>query len=438
MFTDDVLLTKVKKIIEARLGWGDPADWTNRDFLALSEKFRVSLDVSISHVTLKRIWGKVKYDGLPQTYTLNALAEFAGYESWRDFKVKNGNGSMSSDRTSQIAEGNSNIVERTPDVTGNPTVRKRRNRFLIPMSLTILVLFSSGIFLFVRESKKKIDLRDYTFSVHKVLQAGIPNSVIFDFNADKSPVDSVVLQQSWDTTRRTTVARDQHQHTLIYYFPGFFRPKLVVGGQVVKEQDLLLKSDGWLTAVNASPVPVYFNKKDVFNNGKMSLPVEKLKAQNIVLSPQAPQLSYCNVQDFGEIYADHFCFETSLRNDYSEGSGVCQMTNIYLLCEGTAIGIPLCAKGCESSLNFFFAGYNVSGKQKDLSAFGVDFNDYVRVRVESQNGKARIYLNDRFAYEVPDDISHSKIIGIDFTFQGTGSVDYVRLTNGKVRFEDEF
>jgi hypothetical protein len=429
MMTDELLIIKAKKLIEARLGWGDSADWTNQDFIALSEKFRESLDVSISHVTLKRLWGKVKYDGLPQTYTLNALAVFAGYESWRDFKVKNGNGLTVQEEFPKTHEMTDQHI---PDL-------KRKIKFLKPLMLLVIILIPVvGIFLFVRAAKKKIDPRDYTLSIHKVLQAGIPNSVIFDFNAGKAPGDSVVLQQSWDTTRRTMVQKDQHQHTLIYYFPGFFKPKLVVGGEVVQEQDLLLPSDGWLTAVNASPVPVYFNKKDVFADGKMSLSVEKLKAQNIALSPQAPLLSYCNVQDFGEIYADHFSFETSLRNDYSQGSGVCQMTNIYLLCEGTAIGIPLCAKGCESSLNFFFAGYNVSGKQKDLSAFGVDFNEFVRVRVESQNGKARIYLNDRFVYEVPDDISHAKIIGIDFTFQGTGSVDYVRLTNGIVRFEDEF
>jgi hypothetical protein len=40
--------------------------------------------------------------------------------------------------------------------------------------------------------------------------------------------------------------------------------------------------------------------------------------------------------------------------------------------------------------------------------------------------------------EVNKDISRSKIIGIDFVFQGTGSVDYVKLTNGKVSFDDEF
>jgi hypothetical protein len=32
----------------------------------------------------------------------------------------------------------------------------------------------------------------------------------------------------------------------------------------------------------------------------------------------------------------------------------------------------------------------------------------------------------------------SKIIGIDYQFQGTGSVDYVSLSNGKVNYRDNF
>ena len=77
-----------------------------------------------------------------------------------------------------------------------------------------------------------------------------------------------------------------------------------------------------------------------------------LKAQNISLSPQAPSLSYINVEEFGEIYTDNFVFETSLKNNYHEGSSICQMTNIYLLCEGTAVGIPLCAKVVNPKLIF--------------------------------------------------------------------------------------
>jgi hypothetical protein len=144
------------------------------------------------------------------------------------------------------------------------------------------------------------------------------------------------------------------------------------------------------------------------------------------------------VQEFGQIYTDNFIFETSLRNDYHEGSSVYQTTNIYLLCEGTAVGIPLCAKGCTSAINFFFTDFSVSGKEQDLSCFGVDFNNFVKLKIEARNGKASIFLNDKLCYEVDHGIITSKIIGIDFVFQGTGTVDYVKLSNSKVSFDDEF
>ena len=431
MLNEDQLLSTAKKLIETKLGWGNAAGWTNQDFLDLSKKIQEASSASISHVTLKRIWGKVKYGSLPNTYTLSTLVQFIGYESWRDFKIKN--------ETGTVIAGEAEFI---PVIASQNTVAaavKTRNRFLKPL-VFFVVLIGAAVFisLFIQGAKKKINPEDYSFSSKPVLQMGIPNSVVFDYDAAKSPSDTVIIQQSWDTKLRTKLSRNQHQHTLIYYYPGFFQPKLVVNNEIVKEHNLLLKSDGWLTAVNASPVPVYFKKEEVIANGKMSLPLAAIKAQNISLSPQPPSLSYCNVQDFGEIYTDDFVFETALRNDYREGASVCQLTNTYLLCEGTAIGIPLCAKGCASSVDFFFTDYKVSGKEQDLSCFGVDFNAFVKLKIESHNGKANIYLDDKLCYGMNHPITKSKIIGIDFVFQGTGSVDYVKLANKVVVFDDEF
>jgi hypothetical protein len=201
---------------------------------------------------------------------------------------------------------------------------------------------------------------------------------------------------------------------------------------------LLIKSDGWLPIVTLSPVPVYFSKQDVMVNGKMSLPVEKMQAHNIKMQPEPPTVLYSNVQDFGEIYSDDFVFETSVKDDYHEGAAVCQSTTLYILCEGTAVGIPLCSKGCISNADLLFTNFFASGKQTDLSAFGVDFNQYVKVRVESKNKKANIFINDKLVYTINHDIVKSKIIGFDFMFEGTGSVDYVKLSNGKVNYDDEF
>ena len=228
-----------------------------------------------------------------------------------------------------IIPGPASESSATADPNKFRIIRNRNAGLLKPvLFIAALLILAICIVVFIPHPKKKINPEDYTFSSKKVLTMGLPNSVIFDYDASKAPTDSVIIQQSWDTTLRTTVSKDQHQHTLIYYFPGFFKPKLVVGNEVVKEHNLLLKSDGWLTAVGASPVPVYFKKNDVMVSGKMSLSIDKIKAQNISLTPQAPRMSYINVQDFGEIYTDNFVYETSLRNDYREGSAVCQMTKL--------------------------------------------------------------------------------------------------------------
>jgi hypothetical protein len=170
----------------------------------------------------------------------------------------------------------------------------------------------------------------------------------------------------------------------------------------------------------------------------MALDTAQIQEHNIKMQPEAPYVLFSNVKDFGEIYSNDFVFETSIKNTFKEGTGVCQQTHIYILCKGTAVAIPLCAKGCVSDIDFIFTNYFRSGKTKDLSMFGADFSKYVKVRVESHNRVGKVYLDDKLVYTVDSDIIRSKIIGIDFSFQGTGSVDYVKLFNGKVNYEDNF
>src|ERR1700709_1168409 len=95
MYTDEFLIEKTKKLFETNTGWGDSGEWTNQDFVILSEKIQEKTGVALSHVTLKRVWGKVKYDSLPNTHTLDTLVQFLGYENWREFRLKNGNGTAS-------------------------------------------------------------------------------------------------------------------------------------------------------------------------------------------------------------------------------------------------------------------------------------------------------------------------------------------------------
>jgi len=480
MPTDEILIRQVKKLFEEKTGWGDSEKWSNQDFLQLSELIRERTGVTISHVTLKRIWGKVKYDSLPNTHTLNTLVQFLGFEHWRDFSVRKGGGEglpgagamghgeglptggvigageAMNGGAMRAGEGLSgggasnggitqvNAIKLQPppgdesdqEKEDPEAARQSRMRTLIWMALPLAVILL--ILLFLHGQQPAPQAQDYAFSSKKVVSSGVPNSVIFDYEASRSPDDSVVIQQSWDTTRRVRVPKNARQYTSVYYYPDFYHATLQVHNKVVKSQNLLIKSNGWLPLIVQNPVPVYFTREEAISGGKMSLSLDQIRQKNIPMQPEPPTVMFSNVNDFGEIYSDHFVFETSLKNDYAEGSSVCQLTHVYILCEGTAIWVPLVAKGCVSTVDMFFTYFYTSGTREDLSNFGVDFKDYVKLRIESDSGRAKIFVNDKLAYTVPRHIIRSKIIGIDFSFQGTGSVDYVSLSNGKVSYKDNF
>ena len=71
--------------IEARLGWGSGQNWSNKDFEELSERILTDTKKQLSVTTLKRIWGRAERIANPSSATLDILAQFLGYESWRDF-----------------------------------------------------------------------------------------------------------------------------------------------------------------------------------------------------------------------------------------------------------------------------------------------------------------------------------------------------------------
>src|SRR5450432_4462917 len=61
------LIRQVKRLFEEKTGWGDSDLWNNQDFLELSVMICEQTGNALSHVTLKRIWGTVRYESLPQT-----------------------------------------------------------------------------------------------------------------------------------------------------------------------------------------------------------------------------------------------------------------------------------------------------------------------------------------------------------------------------------
>ncbi|MDH4058074.1 MAG: hypothetical protein OEU76_04890 [Cyclobacteriaceae bacterium] len=421
---DDSLIQTCLRKIESQLGWGFGDEWSTQDFESLSKKIHDATGVTLSVATLKRLWGKVRYDSKPTVTTLNALAQFLGFENWRSFK-----------QTHSI-NGKSNGHSIRNGVPTHPVASKKGTLMLWILSLVSIFIGIISYYLLYKSDKTELNLSQFQFSSKKVVDSGVPNTVVFDYDASAADMDdSIFIQQSWDKRLSTQVDRVQHQHTSIYYYPGFFAAKLRINEVVVKEHNLIINTEGWIPLIEQEPVPVYFTEADGIRNGVMGLTIDQIRQSNIPLQPIPPKVAYFNVGDFGNATSYDLILEAQLKNDYAEGANACQRTEVCVYFDGGALIMPLAAKGCVSELDFM----NMDGKKSDLSILGCDFSDWVNVKIEFKPKQMKVFIQND-SLEFPLKSSEVKMVGVAFKFQGTGSIKHIKVSKstGEIFFQDDF
>ncbi len=438
----DTLLAHCLQLIEAQLGWGSPKTWTTQDFERLGEEIAKRTSVALSVTTLKRLWGRVKYQSAPTVTTLNALAMFLGHANWREFEQSFSHPPVASSVEEAVRIEPDTVTPQAAPVVAQTAQPAKFSywRGGVLALLLIVGLFAVLIFFQNHASPKPLNPAAFSFSSAPVTK-GIPNSVVFHYDASASPTDSVFIQQSWDPARREAVPKKGKVHSSIYYYPGYYKAKLVIGKQVVREHDLVIASEGWVVAAMQEPVPVYFKTNNFLREGVLHLPLSTLQQQQIPLQPRPPMVSYSNVfaSPTGLKNSD-FDFTTRVKSDYAEGSAACQNIVLAVLCRDDFLAFPLSAKGCVGKLGLFLAGHSASSKDTDLSAFGCQVNEWVEVQCQVRNKQVRLFVNGKKAYEAVFPHAPAEIIGIGYQFEGTGSVDFTRLSrpNGTVVYEDNF
>lgn len=430
MLQDESALALCRRLVEQKLGWGDSSRWTSSDFETLSETIFAETTVSLSASTLKRIWGKVRYESAPQPATLNALARFAGYAGFRELE-------MTYKQSVHVLEPQEDASPKSGPK--KPQDGKAHVKELIYQNRIFSIGLVAGIVLSLllafsltqnRKNEGIADINQFTFSSRPVA-AGLPNSVVFTFDVSAAKTDSLFIQQSWDETKRITIKKDQKQATSIYYYPGFYKAKLIVGDTAVSQHDLLVKTNGWLPLIEQAPVPVYFKPAECIRAGKLGLTSEMLQSRNVNLQPTVPWVSYYFVQDFGALSSNDFTLDTRLKNTYSIGSGACQKTMLIVLCENAVMAVPLAIPGCTSALNAMFAETFLKGTEKDLSAFGTSFTDWAKIRLTVKNKKVEVLINDKPALTTTFASDAGRIVGFFYRFQGTGDVDYLHVSDAE-------
>ncbi|WP_020567464.1 hypothetical protein [Neolewinella persica] len=488
---EDRLLVYCLADIEAKTGWGPSATWANNDFTELSDRIADATGVHLSPTTLKRVWGRVAYASKPSPTTLDALAVFAGYENWRAFrqewaetpdnKPEINDGEKDNALPADIRQGKSGKADalRTNEDQGlkpahygdakpstdqpdnedqglkplakqdvPPGLHRRRARnplrlyvyYLVPLAVlaaAIALLFPTSTAPAAAPKTgpagtavPKLDPADFSFNFRPVT-TGVPNSVVFTYDATAAPAgDSVYLQQNWDAERRVLIPRDQHVYTSIYYLPGYFRAKLLVGDQVIKERDLFIRSEGWIAAADRKPVPVYLPLKEVHQEGRLAVSELLLKSLEVPLQPIPPKVVFTHVGALDGLFSDNFAFRTRLRHDYNAGTSTCQQIRVLLLLKNGAISIPLSRPGCTAELSLYAGGKGIDGRTNDLSAFGVVSEDqWLELECTGDGDLLNFSINGQQVFTVESKEDPKEFVGIRYEFFGTGSVDELEFGN---------
>ncbi|HWK06492.1 MAG TPA: hypothetical protein VNS58_22815 [Puia sp.] len=460
MIKNEHSLEKCRQLIESSLNWGDAAGWTNEDFEDLSERIFDRTELRLSVSTLKRIWGKVRYENSPTAATLNALARFAGYSGWREFLQQHPEQSSAEPPEQapaiSIAQTPTAGTEPPPPPSfapvrvSKPGITRRRLLLTSILVSAVLLLGLISLLGLRRHSALPSPIpADLTFSSRKTSE-DLPNSVVFNYDASSLHPHTVIIQQSWDTTRREKIPANGKEYTSIYYYPGYFAAKLIVDGTIRKECPVFIKTKGWRGIVHRKPLPIYLTSAEIgidedsvapdasrekpANRRKASRRKVSMGISSAILTEKTGSaifnntwVDFDNVREFEEIPADHFTLSTTLRNTSTVEQCLCRKIKITVLGTESAIIIPLADKGCISDLGLLTGDRMINGKNNDLSAFGCDFRDFAQLSCTVEDHRLKILLNQNLIFNTEQRHSIGGIVGIRIAFEGAGEIRSLSL-----------
>jgi len=410
--------TLVQRIIK-KLAWGEPKNWNNYDFDQLSQLILDKTKVQLSAVTLKRVFGKIKYDSNPSTHTLNTLAQFVDYSDWRDFQLR-------TTAPAIITTTNNTTKQRTA-----PALTPKKGYLKYGLSLLggilLIGLFWRGI---STERSTSYSSKDFSFDYLKIGE-GIPASVVFQYDASNAPANSSIeIQQNWDERRREKVQSSDTIHTSIYYYPGFFDAKLVVDDNIIHERSVFIPSNGWITAIEQknNKTPIYVPLAQSQKDAVLGIEPDYLTDQGFHTQSEATLTNYSLVREF-DVFSDDFVFEATVKNAAIGGVNICQKIHTLLLFEGKAMIVPLAKSGCVADLDLYIPTADFNGKKENLSMFGADTEEWIDLKIVSMEQQISISINGEEVKKVPFPLKAIRLVGFRFLFQGTGWVKNVQLND---------
>lgn len=418
--------------IEDKLGWGPSEKWTERDFIRLQGIIGDVSKINISTHTLKRLFGKIYYDRdnyTPQEATKNALVIYLGYVSWLEFI-----------QTNQASNSG-----------GEPGKNMKRNILLdkisdmMPPKFYSRPLFFLLLFVFIIIMVIRIVHEDTNFFIENT-SGYVPHTVTFHYHVPQRKVGNAYI--NYDFTHPHLggeyylTEKGENHINYTYQIPGVFFPELHVGKNTYHSGPVVVLSDDWISFYqNEMKNKVLWlhniiKEKRVDNYLYLSAKTIKEHGGDTIL---VYYTGHRLIRDFG-VSGDDFVLETMALNNSDIGGIGCYDVNLYVYCENSIYMIRMVEKQCHAYSLLSYGEKLLDGSTVDLPFITFNPADWSRIRLEVDEKRMRLLLNQEEIYSDSYSQACGNILGIQFFFKGSGKVDYVTLSTkqGEVIFHDDF
>jgi hypothetical protein len=418
------------KLIEQRCEWGPIINWRNRNFQELSLRLSLKSNIQISPGTLKRVFGKVKthYAYEPQQATKDALAIFLNYENWADFKSQN----------------KLEFPEKLPlmpvnDKGDDLTYRKGIKPW--PKSKTVLfgiIVAVGAVVALIFWGISNTETGQVGFFGSNLIGKAYHTSY-FHFNIPYGKAQYIL-----DTGDGKMNPVQPGASTVSHYYmlPEHYRVRLFRDLKVVGDTTVYLATRDWEAYVNElSENPRYYPVKEslFLSRGSMRTTPAVIHASGID-TIQIYWVHFVNMQNF-DCDGDKFSVVTTLKNQDDIVAVRCNHIKLDVIGENGRISVYFVKKGCEQWVDLIFSEVRIRGSDNELTMFGQDFSDWQEVKVSSDGRQVTVFYRDELIFEADYQNPLGKIIGIKYSFTGSGAVQKIQLTdlnNNQVSYEQDF
>ncbi|GAB3714305.1 hypothetical protein GCM10027592_54000 [Spirosoma flavus] len=420
-------LDRCCQLISETYGKPNRAEWTNSDYVRLSNILFRATKVQVSPNTLKRIFGKIKTDSryYPQKATRDALASYVGYSGWDHYvQVQE----LAGKSVARIPKTPVEIsVPVLPAISPSPPARSRK--WLGPVLIAVILLAILGIVLTMQQ-------READVSAQLICRNPLgenPHSAVFELRRPATDESATYWVRFGDGKRRKLDVADS-VYTHYYERPGRYFAVLERNGKLMDTATIYLQTKGWTVTANMMhdtsrvyPIEV----KNLFINKQRSVSAKEA-AHAGVDTNRTFFMEFINSQPTG-IDGDNFELITHVKTSPDRAGVRCSQVGITVWGESSQHMFDVMKPGCVHWIDLQTSDVSKRGRHDDLSFLGADLRDGGTLRLEAANKKARIFINNRKVYETNYNKSLRRVYGVRIQFAGIGTVDSFSLRDLKTQ-----